>query len=190
MLSTGKLLRSTIIVTVITALCVAYGYFIEPRRLVVNSFEVRPKNWDPAFDGFRVALISDIHGGSNYVTTDRLRSIVEMTNKLDPDAIFLLGDYVSQSSERGPDGRRGVRMPPSEIAEALSGMRSKYGTFVVLGNHDEWYDPTAVMAAFERVGYTVLNGKVAEIKLNGGKIASGSSLFVISTMLRNRSVVT
>ena len=26
----------------------------------------RSKNWDPAFDGFRIAMIGDIHGGSNW----------------------------------------------------------------------------------------------------------------------------
>ncbi len=167
--STRKLFLITGALAGVALLCVAYGYFVEPARLVVNQYEVRVVNWDPAFNGFRVALISDIHGGSNDVTPERLREIVQRTNELNVDAVFLLGDYVSQSKVRGPDGRRGVRMPPAEIAEGLSGLRSKYGVFVVLGNHDEWYDPAAVIRAFERTGYTVLNGKVSEIRLNSGQ---------------------
>jgi predicted MPP superfamily phosphohydrolase len=150
-------------------LCMAYAYFIEPSRLVVNQYELRLARLDPAFDGFRVALIADIHGGSNGVTQDRLQEIVERTNEQNVDAVFLLGDYVSQTRERGPDGRRGVRMAPAEIAKGLSGLRAHFGVYVVLGNHDEWYDPQAIMHAFERVGYTVLNGKASEIRLNGGQ---------------------
>ncbi|MCC6327492.1 MAG: metallophosphoesterase [Acidobacteria bacterium] len=150
-------------------LCVGYGYFIEPGRLVVNRYEMDIADWDPAFNGFRVALISDIHAGSNDVTADRLREIVDRTNEQNVDAIFLLGDYVSQSRGRMPDGRRGVKMEPAEIAEGLSGLRAQFGVYVVLGNHDEWYDPQAVGRAFEQKGYTVLNGKLAEIRLSGGQ---------------------
>jgi predicted MPP superfamily phosphohydrolase len=60
-------------------------------------------------------------------------------------------------------------MQPSDIADGLTGLRSTFGVFVVLGNHDEWADPVSIASEFERVGYNVLNGKLAEIKLNSGQ---------------------
>ena len=162
---------SAICVAVILAtLCLAYAYFIEPRRLVVNQYELKIKNWNRAFDGFRVALISDIHAGSNGVDEAKLREIVSRTNQQDVDAIFLLGDYVSQVRENSLQiTKRGLRMEPEMITNNLSGFHARYGVFVVLGNHDEWSDASGITAEFKRVGYNVLNGELAEIKLTSGQ---------------------
>lgn len=165
--SVKTLTRITLAVVAAGLLCVGYAYFIEARRLVVNQYDLRIENWDPAFDGFRVVLIADIHAGSYDVTAKKLREIVEKANEQEADAIFLLGDYVSQKRE---DGRRSLRMEPAVIADNLAGLRSQHGVFVVLGNHDEWHDATSIITQFERVGYNVLNGEIALIRLNDGKL--------------------
>ncbi len=166
--STRSLVRATLAILAGGLALLAYAYFIEPHRLVVNHYELHIAGWDPAFDGLRVAVISDIHAGSHGVDAGRLREIVERTNEQSVDAIFLLGDFVSQKREPGPIRTRGLRMEPSELADGLSGLRARYGVFAVLGNHDEWYDAAAVIRELDRVGYNVLNGRVAEINVNDG----------------------
>ncbi len=165
-----EIFQITGVAAVLTGICLAYAYFIEPHRLVVNHYEMNVKDWNPAFDGLRVALISDIHAGSNGVDEKKLREIVTLTNEQNVDAIFLLGDHVSQQKEDKPIRRRSLRMEPAAIANGLSGLSAQFGIFVVLGNHDEWADPAGIASEFERVGYNVLNGEVAEIKLNNGSI--------------------
>ena len=120
-------------------ICLAYSYFIEPNRLVVTRQEIRIKDWDPGFDGLRIALISDIHGGSNGASAENIRRVVETTNAENPDLIVLLGDYVSQGSTRQPSHDQPLRMPMSEVADNLAGLHAKYGVYAVLGNHDGWY---------------------------------------------------
>ena len=149
----------------IGAICLAYAYFIEPRRLVVNQYELKVKNWNLAFDGLRVALISDLHAGSNGIDEAKLREIVRRTNEQAVDAVFLLGDYIS----RRPEDHSQLRMNPAVVTENLKGLSAKYGVFVVLGNHDEWFDASMIVAEFERVGFKVLNGEMAEVKLNNGQ---------------------
>ncbi len=165
-----KLILLIIALACAAALCVGYGYFIEPNRLVVNRDEIKIKGWDQAFDGLRIAMIGDIHGGSNNVTEEKLRLIVEKTNAENPDLIVLLGDYVSQQRENKPVNERRLKMPIETIANNLSGFRAKYGVLAVLGNHDGWYSDTSVAAEFTRVGFRVLQNEVAVIEKDGKKL--------------------
>jgi predicted MPP superfamily phosphohydrolase len=90
----------------------AYAYFIEPRRLVINENMISVPHWSANLNGFRIVAVSDIHGGSNYVTEERLRELVAKANAQNPDLIVLLGDYVS---ERFRD-HKNLRMPVETIA--------------------------------------------------------------------------
>lgn len=145
-------------------LCAAYGYFVEPHRLVVKHDEIKIKGWGTAFDGIRIAMIGDIHGGSNNVTEEKLRLIVEKTNAEDPDLIVLLGDYVSE------DKKGKLKMPIETIANGLSGLRARNGVLAVLGNHDGWYSDASVAAELTRVGFRVLQNEVATLEKDGKRL--------------------
>jgi len=166
-----KITRNTILfgslILAAAVICVAYSYFIEPNRLVVTREEIRIKDWDPAFDGLRIALISDIHGGSNGASAENIRRVVETTNAENPDLIVLLGDYVSQGATRQPSHERPLKMAMSEVADNLAGLQAKYGVFAVLGNHDGSYGDDEVAAELTRVGYRVLQNEIVVIQQNG-----------------------
>ncbi len=148
-------------------LCVIYGYFIEPNRLVVTEQELRINGLDPAFDGLRIAMISDIHGGSNGSSAENIRRVVETTNSLNPDVIVMLGDYISLQGARQPLTEQQLQMPMSEVADNLAGLKATHGVFAVLGNNDGWYNDQVVAAELTRVGYRVLQNEIAVIRRNG-----------------------
>ena len=159
--------RSVFLITVATAIVLAflYGYFVEPRRLVFNAQDVPVKGLDSAFDGLRIAAIGDVHGGTNYVTKERLQDIVRLTNEQQPDIIVLLGDYVGHEP-----GFSEITMPMPEVADGLQGLRAPYGVYAVLGNHDGWYGDKKVTSELGRVGITVLQNEVATISVNGKQL--------------------
>jgi predicted MPP superfamily phosphohydrolase len=114
--------------------------------------------------GLRIAVISDLHGGSPYITLDKIHQIVETTNAARPDLILLPGDFVIH----GVPG--GSFMEPEVIASALKGLRARFGVFATLGNHDWWYNGPRVKKALENAGVTVLENDSAMIKRDGAAI--------------------
>lgn len=154
----------------LSLLALAYGYFIEPHRLVVNETELKIAGLDPAFDGLRIVAVADIHAGSHGVDAARMREVVDEINAQNADVVVMLGDFVSQLNDGKPIRERPLKMPVESLTEGLAGIRAKYGVYAVLGNHDGWYDNTSVAEALRLAGILVLENEVAFIERGGRKL--------------------
>ena len=114
---------------------------------------VRLRRLDPAFNGFRIAVVSDIHLGplSGRAHTER---IVRMINDTEPDLVAIVGDLVDGTVEElGP------------AAEPLRDLVSREGTFFVTGNHEYFVeDPFSWLRELERLGVQPLRNENTEIR--------------------------
>jgi predicted MPP superfamily phosphohydrolase len=140
---------------------VFWAFFIEPNRLVVHEQTIALDNWPRALDGLRVAVISDIHVGGSFIDDKKLHEIVDRTNQLHPELIVILGDYMSSN------GWTSRRVEPEVFGPVLKNFSSTYGTYSVLGNHDNWYDTGKVRAGLEHNGIKVLDNEVLPIEVRG-----------------------
>lgn len=144
--------------------CALWASVVEPRRLVVHTHDLALPGWPRDQPALKVALVSDLHVGSPHWGVERLVVLVEAVNATRPDVVLLAGDYMI-------DGvKLGTRVPPEEIAKGLAGLRSRYGTIAVLGNHDWWNDGERVRRAFEAEGIVVLENEVRTFVHEGGAV--------------------
>ena len=132
---------------------------------------VRLRKLDSAFNGFRIAVVSDIHLGplSGRAHTER---IVRMINESEPDLVAVVGDLVDGTvAELGP------------AAEPLRDLVSREGTFFVTGNHEYYVeDPFSWLRELERLGMqplrnenTTLRRGAATLQLAGVNDIAGES---------------
>ena len=128
---------------------------VEPRRLRVRRIELRLDRWPGAYDGFRLALVSDLHAGTPHVGVGQVERVAELLDRRGPDLVALLGDYVDD------DAAFSETVRPEDVARALARIRAPLGRVAVLGNHD-WGTSVGgdrIRGALRDAGITVLENE-------------------------------
>jgi uncharacterized protein len=133
---------------------VAYGAAYERHQLVRIEQDVPVMGLPPAVDGLRVGLLTDVHHSAT-VTPEAVSRAVEVLRAAAPDVIVLGGDYVTF-------GNRTYVGPVAELLAPLA--HAPFGSFAVLGNHDDDRDMPAALA---NNGFTVLKDQRTTVTIRG-----------------------
>lgn len=147
-----------IVIGAAVAATMVVGVWQARRGPAVHVAEVPLPNLPAAFDGFRIAQISDLHVGPT-IGRGYVQGVVDMVNGTDADMIALTGDFADSN--------------PGDVEHAiapLAELRSRHGAFFVTGNHEYFWDAGAWMAAFRRMGADVLNNEHRLIRRGGDAI--------------------
>ena len=140
---------------------VASGYGLLYGRFDVEVVRqrIRLPRLPKAFEGFRIAQLSDIHMGP-FTTAVYLRRCVATTNGLKPDLIVLTGDYIAWDPGVG-----------REVVQVLAGLRAPHGVFGCLGNHEsEGETEQFITALFASQGIRVLRQERKTIQSGGEEL--------------------
>lgn len=143
-----------------------YSGLIEPNEVDVTRIDVKIDRLPPAFDQFRIAIVSDLHFGP-YTGEREIGAAVRAANQLKPDMVALLGDFVTEPLTG--DRRLGAKHA-GPCAKTLSGLRSALGSFAVLGNHDYRTNPEFVAEALESNHIKLLRNANHAIERDGARI--------------------
>ena len=108
-----------------------YSTQIEPNALAVSDIKIPIKNLPEAFEGYRIAQISDIHAGT-WMNRERLMTVVDRVNEQNPDIIAITGDFITRGE---------VRWIADILIDPLTQLKAPDGVVAVMGNHDHWTNP-------------------------------------------------
>jgi len=136
------------------------GYGVAQARQIpeVVTIDIPLNNLPPAFHGFRILQITDLHV-SQTIRRDYVRGVVETAMAQQPDMVAITGDLADGSV----DSLRSETAPLSDLA-------APYGKYFVTGNHEYYAGVDAWLEEITRLGFTPLLNEHRRLTRNGSEI--------------------
>lgn len=148
-----------------------YGMIRNPYRYQLFKRKIAVPDLPEKLDGLKIIQISDIHSGS-FTFREPVQQAIDMINAQEADLVFFTGDLVNDQAQE---------MEP--FKDMFAQIRSRYGVFSVLGNHDygdyhNWPSAEAKKENFQRLldihaemGWRLLRNEHEKVAINGEEVA-------------------
>jgi uncharacterized protein len=137
-----------------------YAQGIEPRWLAIKTIDVTMSGLDPAFEGYKIVQLTDLHARSAVMDRQQLERVAKLANQQQPDLIALTGDYISRDAPRAEE----------MLTNAFSQLRAKDGVVAIMGNHDRGEDSSPLERALQAGNAKILNNTVYSIDRQGRQL--------------------
>jgi predicted MPP superfamily phosphohydrolase len=141
-----------------------YSLLVEPSWLALERLTLKLPRLAPAFNGFRILQISDIHYGG-WMNRERLQHVIQAALDERPDLVVITGDFLI-----GHHWNESVQTSLVELVEELSALTERHTTLAVLGNHDYWTNASAVREALTSCGIRELSNDVHSLSNAGDQL--------------------
>lgn len=123
--------------------------------LALRRYELTAAGWRGP--RLRIAHVSDFHLNS-HLPIEYYEDAMRRVAAAEPDLLFLTGDFVTYA-----------RYAPL-LPRVLTLARGRYGTFGVLGNHDDWAGPGIVADAVAAAGVHLLGNGSTRLDVAGHSV--------------------
>jgi predicted MPP superfamily phosphohydrolase len=148
-----------------------YGILRNQYRYKIYKTMVTIPDLPKALEGLKIVQISDIHSGS-FTKKHPIKMAIDMINDQRADLVFFTGDLVNSVAHE---------MEP--FVDVFDKIKSRYGIFSILGNHDygdyvRWESTAHKMQNFEnlknihsRLGWDLILNDNRLVKIKGEDVA-------------------
>lgn len=150
-----SLLLPLVFILLFSWLVIFYGSFVEPKLILIKEYDVDLSN--SGSEQIKAVVLGDFHLGP-YNDEYLVKNVVRKVNRIKPDIILLVGDFISYQTEE-VEGF----VPFNELWAPL-------GIYAVTGNHDYKGDVDKVVESLSQYQINFLRNRGATIKLNGREI--------------------
>lgn len=123
-----KIVRFFLIIFLLITITIIYARYGGTSGLITKEYKIESSLIGEDFDGLKVVHFSDLHY-LRVTNNDKLKEIVDEINLIKPDIVFFTGDLIDKDftlTDKDKD----------DLINELSSIKTKYGKYAVLGNHD------------------------------------------------------
>jgi predicted MPP superfamily phosphohydrolase len=138
-----------------------YGVWAARHGPEIVEVTVPVPNLPEAFEGYRIAQITDVHVGLT-ITGPFIEPIVAAVNGLKPDLIAVTGDLIDGS----------VELLRAHVAP-LASLKAPDGVYFVTGNHEYYHGGPAWERHVAKLGLTVLHNEHRVVEAGASKLVIG-----------------
>ena len=143
-----KVLKWLFIVIVFIIGIVLYARFVGTMGLTTKEYVIMDKDVPDNFDGLKIVHFSDLHY-NRAISLNKVKSIVNEINDINPDIVVFTGDLIDRDAIISDNDY-------DELANVLGNIKSKYGKYAVIGNHDYEKDKDGVIKVFHKADFKYL----------------------------------
>lgn len=130
--------------SVATAVGLSGRAMYEASYIEIEKVEVKLKNLHKPYS---IVQLSDVHIGG-IIDQVSIKEMVQKTNALNPDLVVITGDLVDIALK--------YAMP---ALNELKGLKSTYGTYFIVGNHEYLHEIDEILVAIKSLGIKVLENE-------------------------------
>lgn len=163
--------QMAVVVGSLPLVTLTYGILRNRYRYKIYKETVPLENLPKSLDGLKIVQISDIHSGS-FTLKEPVKAAVDIINRQEADLVFFTGDLVNS-----------VASEMADFIDVFDKIKSKYGVFSILGNHDygdyaRWESEEAkqnnfrdLIATHKKMGWDIMLNENRNIKINGEAVS-------------------
>jgi len=129
---------------VATATAITSRSIYEARTVVLEDQEIKIKN---LHHSYKILQLSDIHIGG-LINAAFIKDIVNRVNACNPDLVVITGDLVDIDMKKAHN-----------ILEEFKALKSKYGTYYIVGNHEYFHGIETIIQRVKDLGIRVLENE-------------------------------
>ncbi|MBQ8131226.1 MAG: metallophosphoesterase [Bacilli bacterium] len=146
----GMILTFKILFTIIILFLLFFFYnsLIATSSILVKEERIVDAKLPEHFNGLKIIQFSDLHYGST-IDSKKLKEIVQMINKRNPDLVFFTGDLITNKKEIDNEERE-------KLIEQLKNIHASLGKYAVYGDEDLEENYSTIMNQSE---FTILNNE-------------------------------
>lgn len=133
-----------------------FGVYVmwDNSRVVITNYTYETKKASPAFDGYKICLITDFHNGKNY------EKVIEAVKQAQPDIICVGGDLINMEDTDF-----------TNTEKLLSGLIDIADVMYSYGNHEVHCENIQKMTQIaEDMSVTLINDKAVTVEKDGSRI--------------------
>lgn len=145
-----KFIRFLFFVLLFILLLLIYGRYVGTDGLITKEYNIST-NIDESFNGLKIVHFSDLHY-LRVTNSDKLKQIVEEINLINPDIVFFTGDLIDKDFKLKDKEK-------DNLINLLRNIKSKYGKYAVLGNHDYMKDEELFKEIYSSSNFILLRNE-------------------------------